>query len=214
MLINLPRWEFIFESHIHTMNITDPAHDLLHFQRVVALAKALCIKEQAQPEIVVPAAWLHDFIIIPKDSPDRTIASKLSAKAATDFLHHHEYPSQFIPDIAHAIEAHSFSAKITPLTIEAKIVQDADRLDALGAIGIARCSALAGVMERPFYDGQDPFCNSHQPDDTCNTLDHFYIKLLTLVDSLQTKSGQVEGAKRTDFMRLYLQQLSLELLIS
>jgi uncharacterized protein len=212
MLINLPRWEFIFESHIRTMNITDPAHDLLHFRRVVALAKILCEQEQAQAEIVIPAAWLHDFIIIPKDSPDRKIASKLAAKAATNFLNHHEYPPQFIPDIAHAIEAHSFSAKIIPLTIEAKVVQDADRLDALGAIGIARCFALAGVMGRPFYDAQDPFCKSHQPDDTRHTLDHFYAKLLNLVDSLQTKSGQQEGAKRTDFMKTYLQQLSSELL--
>lgn len=205
-------WENLFEQHIISMQITDPAHDLLHFRRVVALAKKLCRAEQARPEIVVPAAWLHDFIIIPKNSPQRKIASQLAAQAASQFLEQHGYPASLIPGISHAIEAHSFSANIYPHTIEAKIVQDADRLDALGAIGIARCFALSGAMGRPFYEENDPFCTQRHPDDSINTLDHFYLKLFKLVDSLQTKSGYEEGYRRTQFMMTYVDQLSSELL--
>lgn len=68
-------------------------------------------------------------------------------------------------DVVHAIEAHSFSAGIKPETIEAKIVQDADRLDALGAIGIARCFTVGGQLERPVYNSDDPFCETRKPDD-------------------------------------------------
>lgn len=209
---DLAAWETLFEQHIISMQITDSAHDLLHFRRVVALAKKLCQQEQARPEVVIPAAWLHDFIIIPKNSPQRKIASQLAAQAASQFLKQHKYPAFLIPDISHAIEAHSFSANIYPRTIEAKIVQDADRLDALGAIGIARCFALSGVMGRPFYEEKDPFCTQRRPDDSVNTLDHFYLKLFKLVNSLQTKSGYEEGYRRTQFMMTYVDQLSSELL--
>ena len=115
----------------------DPAHDILHFVRVVATAKRLCMAEKAMTEVVVPAAWLHDFVIVPKNDPRRTAASRLSATAACDFLRSLDYPECYLSAIHHAIEAHSFSAGISPLTLEAKIVQDANRLDGLGAIGVA-----------------------------------------------------------------------------
>ena len=63
-----------------------------------------------------------------------------------------------LPEIRHAIEAHSYSAGIAPRTIEAKVVQDADRLDALGAIGLARCIAVGAALGRPLYEPDDPFC--------------------------------------------------------
>lgn len=209
--MNLLAWETIFKDHVCSMEIKDPAHDLLHFQRVVKLAKELCHTEQARLDVVVPAAWLHDFIIVPKDSPDRKFASRLAAEAAFNFLSERGYPDSLIPDIAHAIEAHSFSANIPPRTIEAKIVQDADRLDALGAIGVARCFALSGMIGRPFYGNEDPFCNDRMPDDSDNALDHFHVKLLRLVDSFQTESGRHEAVRRTKFMELFMTQLSTEL---
>ena len=127
------RWEKVLESKIASTDLgNDPAHDLAHFRRVTATAKNLCFEENAQIEVVLPAAWLHDLINVPKNDPKRSQASRLSARAATEFLEHQKYPSQYLPAIAHAIEAHSFSAGIEPKTIEAKIVQDADRLDGLG----------------------------------------------------------------------------------
>src|SRR5688500_3716567 len=124
--INFIQWEALFYSKISEMDAADdPAHDILHFKRVVGLSKKLAQEEKAQLEVVVPAAWLHDFVIVPKNSPLRSKASKLSAEKAIAFLKEINYPKEFHGAIAHAIEGHSFSANIETKTIEAKIVQDA-----------------------------------------------------------------------------------------
>src|SRR6185503_808605 len=124
-------------------------------------------------EVVIPAAWLHDCVTVPKDSPQRSTASRLAAAAAGDFLHASGYPAEHIPAIQHAIEAHSCSAGIAPHTSEAMVVQDADRLDALGAIGIARILMLGGALGMPLYDPHEPFPETRPPDDRANVLDHF-----------------------------------------
>lgn len=189
----------------------DPAHDLLHFKRVVQTAKNLCVLEKARMEVVMPAAWLHDFVIVPKNDPRRKEASRLSAVAAIQFLKEIDYPEIYFTDIANAIESHSFSAGIEPLTIEAQIVQDADRLDALGAIGIARCFATAGLMKRSFYSEVDPFCESRVIDDNQFTVDHFYKKLFTIAETLKTQAGRAEGTKRVLVMKKYLLDLKSEI---
>jgi uncharacterized protein len=189
----------------------DPAHDLAHIRRVVANAHALAIAEGARLEIVLPAAWLHDCVVVPKDSPQRSRASTLAAGVASAFLRDNQFPATHIPAIAHAIAAHSFSAGIAPQTLEAMVVQDADRLDALGAIGIARCLQLGGALGKPLYNLHAPFPTSRPPDDTANILDHFYVKLLNLADMMHTASGQAEARARTAFMQQFLDQLGNEL---
>jgi len=204
-------WESKFESKIsETASSDDPAHDLLHFKRVVALAKYLCESENGNAEIVVPAAWLHDFVIVPKDSPLRSQASRLSAEKAIEFLRSIDYPRKFHDDIAHAVEGHSFSANIEVKTLEAKIVQDADRLDGLGAIGIARCFATAGLLKRAFYSSEDPFCDTRTPDDSQFTVDHFFKKLFNTAETMKTTSGTEEGRKRVAVMKGYLMSLRAE----
>jgi uncharacterized protein len=190
----------------------DPAHDLLHFKRVVKAAKMLCASEGAKAEVVVPAAWLHDFVIIPKNDPRRKQASQLSAEAAIKFLRELGYPEIYFDDIAHAIAAHSFSANIETRTVEAQIVQDADRLDGLGAIGVARCFATAGLLKRSFYSEDDPFCDTRSPDDQNFTIDHFFAKLFRTAETLKTKAGRAEGQKRVEVMKFYLQNLKNEIL--
>lgn len=208
----LNSWEKIFEDKIATVaSSDDPAHDLNHFKRVVTMAKKLCLQENARMEVVVPAAWLHDLVIVPKNSPLRSQASKMSAEKAVEFLREINYPAEFHQQIAHAIEGHSFSANIEVKTIEAQIVQDADRLDGLGAIGIARCFATAGLMKRSFYKAEDPFCEKRNPDDHNYTIDHFYQKLFKTAETLKTKSGQIEAVARIQFMKQYLQQLGSEI---
>lgn len=211
--MNVSDWEKKFEIKISEIaTVDDPAHDILHFKRVVQTAKKLCALEKGIFEIAVPAAWLHDFVIVPKNSPLRNQASKLSAQGAIDFLSSIQYPKEFFDAIAHAIEGHSFSANIDVKTIEAKIVQDADRLDGLGAIGIARCFATAGLLKRPFYSADDPFCELRTPDDSQFTLDHFYKKLFKTAETLKTKSGIEEGRSRVEVMKNYLLSLSSEVL--
>lgn len=130
------------------------AHDFDHVDRVVSGAKEIALEEGARLDVVVPAAWLHDIVTLPKDHPARHLSSKKSASAAYELLQEAEYPSGLLPDIVHCIEAHSFSAGIEPRSLEAWIVQDADRLDAMGAIGIARCFATAGALN--FSSGNSP----------------------------------------------------------
>lgn len=204
-------WESRFERFLTGLSEIDTAHDLAHVHRVVANARRLAVSEHARMEIVLPAAWLHDCVTVPKNSPCRHTASALAARAAGDFLRESAYPPELIPSVEHAIEAHGFSARITPGTPEAMVVQDADRLDALGAIGIARCLALGGAMGRPLYDPREPFPENRTPDDTTNVLDHFYVKLLGLADTMTTAAGRGEARSRTVFMHRYLEQLGTEI---
>lgn len=210
--VDFAQWEHLFYSKISEIaTLDDPAHDILHFKRVVELAKKLAREENAQLEVVIPAAWLHDFVIVPKNSPLRSQASKLSAEKAVVFLKEIHYPSEFYEAIAHAIEGHSFSANIEIKTIEAQIVQDADRLDGLGAIGIARCFATASLLKRPFYSENDPFCLERNPQDSHYTVDHFYQKLFKVAQSLKTEAGRREGKVRIETMKTFLASLANEL---
>ena len=205
-------WEKKFEDKISGIATSDdPAHDILHFHRVVHLAKKLCLREGANPAVVIPAAWLHDFVIVPKDSPLRNQASKMSSEKAIEFLKSIQYTEEFYHDIAHAIEGHSFSANIEIKTLEAAVVQDADRLDGLGAIGIARVFATAGLMKRAFYNPDDPFCETREPQDYQYTVDHFFKKLFKTVETLKTVAGREEGQKRAQVMRDYLANLKKEI---
>lgn len=207
----LAEWGLLFEAYLGEQRHNDPSHDLLHIKRVVATAVNLAAAENAHIEIVYPAAWLHDCVVVPKDSPQRPLASRLAAQTACAFLAEAGYAPAYLPAIEHAIAAHSFSAGIVPRTLEAKIVQDADRLDALGAIGIARCLMTGAGMGRPLYDTADPFCRSRPPDDQTATIDHFYTKLLRLAETMQTAAGRAEAQKRTNFMLAYLRQLEAEI---
>jgi uncharacterized protein len=204
-------WERRFETFLDQGAAGDPAHDREHIRRVVANARRLAAAERADLAVVLPAAWLHDCVIVPKDSPLRAQASRQAALVADDFLRGAGYPAKLLPAIQHAIEAHSFSAGIPPRTLEARVVQDADRLDALGAVGIARCLMLGGALGRRLYDPREPFPARRPPDDQANSLDHFYVKLLKLADQMQTAAGRAEAQQRSDFLRLYLDQLRREL---
>jgi len=204
-------WESRFARFLADNVAADAAHDLAHVRRVVANARRLADAEGAERAVVLPAVWLHDCVVVPKDSPQRTQASRLAADAVTAFLRSAGYPARYLDDIAHAIAAHSFSARIPPETLEARVVQDADRLDALGAVGIARTLMLGGALNRPFYDPDDPFAVARQPDDGLWTLDHFFTKLLTLADTMQTSTGRAEARHRTAFMQGYLEQLRAEI---
>ncbi|PSQ95528.1 MAG: hydrolase [Bacteroidetes bacterium SW_11_64_17] len=192
----------------------DAAHDQAHVTRVVATARRLAEDEEAQMDVVVPAAWLHDCVVVPKDAPDRAEASRRAAEAARAFLKSEGYPEQWIPDIEHAIAAHSYSGDVAPDTTEAKVVQDADRLDALGAIGIARCFTVGGALDQSLYDPNDPFCDDRAPDDDTYTLDHFYAKLLRLPDTMQTEAGRAEAERRAVFLRESLDRLRDEITLA
>lgn len=205
------QWEQIFARFLEQESNSDAAHDAAHIRRVVANARKLANEENATLEVVIPAAWLHDCVTVAKNSEERSKASQLAAEKAGKFLRENDYPSEYIADIMHAIAAHSFSARIEPESLEAKVVQDADRLDAIGAIGIARCFMVGGALNTRLYDPLDPFADSRPADDGANVVDHFYVKLLRLADTIATAAGREEAHRRTTFMHEYLDQLRREI---
>lgn len=190
----------------------DPAHDFLHVSRVTSLAAYIAGKEHADLGIVVPAALLHDIVVLPKNHPLSSKSSDLAAELAKKLLDEVNYPQEKIPPILEAIRSHSFGKNIVPKTKEAQVVQDADRLDAIGAVGIARVFAVSAKLRRPFYNNSDPFPSSHTPDDNTWALDHFYMKLLKLRDMFNTETARQLAEKRHEFMKVFLDQLRSEII--
>lgn len=214
MIITLDDLDARCEAFVREhMGSSDPAHDPMHVARTVTNARRLAAVEGARLEIVVPAAWLHDCVSVPKTSPLRSQASRLAAADAIRRLQDWDCDPAWLPEIRHAIEAHSFSAGIAPQTLEAKVLQDADRLEALGAVGLARTLMLGGFLRRPLYAADDPFCELRVPDDSASTVDHFYTKLLRLSATMQTDAGRQEAETRTGLLRVFLDELRRELAV-
>jgi uncharacterized protein len=207
----LARWEMQFEAHLRSEMNSDAAHDLEHVRRVVRSAEEIAREESGALEVVLPAAWLHDLVRLSKGHPQAEQSSRMSAQAAGVFLEKICYPAPLLPGIAHCIEAHSFSANLNPATLEACIVQDADRLDALGAIGIARCFATSGALGRPFYDEIDPFAQHRRLDDVKFAVDHFERKLFRVAETLNTPAARRRAGSRVELMRIFLKQLRREI---
>lgn len=209
----MQKFEELFQEKIQSvLGTKDPAHDLAHVKRVVGMAKHLAREEKADENIIVPAAWLHDLVNLAKDHPERKKASTFAADEALIFLKNVNYPEKYFKDIHHAICAHSFSSGIRPETIEAKIVQDADRLDALGAIGLARLFSITTQLQRPFYDDQDPFAQRRAYDDKLYGIDHIYNKLKSITATMNTDYAKSEALKRFNYIESYLAELKREIL--
>lgn len=189
----------------------DGAHDLAHLQRVWHNARTLHETEGGDLEVLLAAVLLHDCVAVEKNSALRSQASRLAADKASSVLQEKNWPREKISNVAHAIEAHSFSANITPLTLEAKIVQDADRLDSLGMLGVARTFYVAGRMGSALYDPQDPEAHEREYDDRRFCLDHFQTKLLHLADGFQTATGQRLAQIRHHRLKAFMEQFKEEI---
>jgi len=163
------------------------------------------------PQILLAATLLHDCVWVEKTSPLRSQASRMAAAKARKVLSNLGWPRHKIDQVCHAIEAHSFSAQITPVSLEAKILQDADRLDATGFVGVARCIYLAGARNAQIYDLCDPSAHSRPLDDIAYALDHFQTKLLGLCKNMQTAGGERIAAARAHSLNLFYQGLLEEI---
>ena len=199
------------QSEIKEIMDNDSAHDFEHVLRVYKNAQKICKKEKANEKLILSAALLHDIVSYRKSDKRSKLSSIESAKKSKQILKKYDFTSDEITIICDAIKDHSFSQNKIPSTIEGKILQDADRLDALGAIGIARVFATGGSLKRPFYNIDDPFCKTRIPDDKIWTVDHFFQKLLKLESMMNTKSGKIEAKKRTKVLKEFLNQLKQEI---
>lgn len=191
--------------------MADPAHDFSHITRVFKNAQSIGKSEHADMQVLLLAALLHDAgseSKISKGSPD---SDQISLRKASDFLSAKDVPEDVRKKVLYAIETHRFSKGIVPETLEAKILQDADRLDAIGAIGIARVFMTGGTLKRKLYNPDDPFCKSREPDDRKWNLDHFYNKLMKLESGMHTCYAKKTAKRRTAVLRQYLSNLQKEL---
>jgi uncharacterized protein len=180
----------------------DGAHDINHLHRVWQAAHTLLTDYPHADALIVQAAcYLHDIVNLPKNHPERHTASRQAARLACDRLARNGFPPEKLDGVAHAIEAHSFSAGIAARTLEAKIVQDADRLDALGAVGLARLYYTAGRMGSALAHPDDPLAMHRELDDRAYALDHIEAKLATLPASMQTDAGRRLGETRLAWLR-------------
>jgi uncharacterized protein len=189
----------------------DGAHDANHLERVRRNAESIMAGyPQADRLVVLAACYLHDLVNVPKNDPRRANASRLSAALARRLLAEQGFPAAKLDAVAHAIEAHSFSAAIPATTLEARIVQDADRLDGLGAVGLARMFYIAGRMGSGLAHGGDPLARGRTLDDKAYALDHIPVKLALLPGMMQTEAGRALAEERLAWLERFRTEFAAE----
>jgi len=190
----------------------DVSHDFYHASRVLYNAEMIATNEKADLNIIVPAALFHDIIVYPKNHPDRNKSQIESANLTSEILANiYDFPTYAIGKVQTCIRECSFSTGIIPELLESKILQDADRLEATGAISILRTYASAGIMKKTFYDPNDPFCDDRKIDTSKFALDLFYERLLKVADRMHTETAKSIAKRRTKFLNDFLNELRLEL---
>jgi uncharacterized protein len=185
----------------HATEGDDGSHDVAHLLRVFRNAMRIQAAEGGNARLLAAAVLLHDCVAVEKNSPLRTQASRLAAEKASGVLEKMGWTDKDIAAVAHAITTHSFSANIPPESLEAKILQDADRLDAIGMVGAARCFYIAGRMGSGLYDPADPMAQERPLDDKSFAIDHFETKLFKLADGFQTSTGRALATERHERLK-------------
>lgn len=199
----------LFEQ-VRGLSADDPAHDVEHLLRVSLLTLKLG-GERVEPRAAVCAALLHDVVNVPKNHPERARASQWSAAKARELLAGESLPEQQLSEIVEAIEDHSYSSGRRPRSSLGEALQDADRLEALGALGIARTFSTGVRLGARYFHADDPWAEARELDDRGYSVDHFFSKLLKLPDTLCTAAGRVEAERRTQILREFLSALSDEI---
>jgi uncharacterized protein len=212
---DLASWEGRFIDYLRQHgDHSDGSHDLGHFQRVWKAAQHINEAEGgvADELVLLASAYFHDLVSLPKNHPQRSESSRLSAERTAALLvsEFPDFPADRIGEVRHAIHAHSFSAGVPAETLEAKILQDADRMEALGAIGVARTFYIAGVLGGQLFDPGDPLAESRELDDKRYALDHFQVKLLKLPALMNTAAGRRLAEKNAAWLRLFAEKVRRE----
>jgi uncharacterized protein len=193
------------------------AHDAEHVLRVTRWTRRLAREEGVNEEYAVAAGLVHDLVQVPKEAPDRPMGGERSAVAGRAPLADSGFSALEIEGIVEAVRTSSWSRGLAPRSPLGAILQDADRLDAIGALGIARNFACAQEMASRsgtgrFYDPEDPLARSERRlDDRINALDHYGKKLLKLANGMHTAAARSESARRHAFLLQFLDQLEHEL---
>ena len=191
----------------------DSVHDFSHVLRVLTLAERLGEREGADPTIVRTATLLHDLAraddtemnLLANQETDHAI---IAAGEARRILAGE--PEDFVEAVAHAIKAHRFRNGIEPTTIEAKVLFDADKLDAIGAVGIARAFAYGGRLDQPLWGNVSDDYVPGRGDEPHTANHEFHVKLKKIKDRLYTESGRQMAVQRHQFMCAFFDQMAAE----
>ncbi len=195
------------QSYFQDVN---PAHDWFHVERVYRLSESLACAEDADLETVRLAALLHDIGRRAEDEGRIENHAEWGADKATEILKAEGYNTAQRTAVRHCIRAHRYSTDPEPQTIEAKVLSDADNLDALGAIGIARTFTYGAQYERPLVNPELPPESDNSPAGR-TSVNHLYKKILQLTDRMYTETGRERAQDRHAFVETYLKQLDGEL---
>jgi uncharacterized protein len=204
--------EVFSEVQARFVDFTDLAHGWEHVHRVYYLSLSIAKQEHANSFIVGMAALLHDVGRTIQE-PKKPHAER-SAILAAELLARYDLSDETQQAILHAILAHNYRRGITPATLEARVLYDADRLDSMGASGLMRWAMIfrhKKWSEWKSYDPDDPFAVHRTPDDQRYLLDRFFTKLLALPDAMMTETGRELTQSRLAFFNLFLQELQVEL---
>lgn len=189
----------------------DGAHDLAHCRRVARLASELAAEAGADAEACMAAALLHDLVYLAKNHPDSSGTARQGAELARTWCRDIPALAGRAELIADAVGSHSYSGGARAGSPEAAVLQDADRLEALGAIGLARVFATGGAMGAGLWHAEDPWGQTRELDDKAWSLDHFPRKLLKLAAAMNTPGGQRLAVAREKVLRDFLRALEAEL---
>ncbi|MCX8956337.1 phosphohydrolase [Erwinia psidii] len=212
--MTLIHWQTRFEDWLlENWPQDDKAHDISHLRRVWHSAQQILKSMPADELVVLTGCYFHDIVNLPKNHPERHLAS---AKAAVETRRvlldvFPDFPIEKHDAVVHAVHAHSYSAGIPAETTEAKIVQDADRLESLGAIGLARVFYVSGALGRSLFNSDDPLGRKRPLNDAEWALDHFQEKLLKLPQTMQTAEGRRLAEYNAGFLVTYMAKLCAEL---
>lgn len=187
-----------------------PSHDWLHVKRVASLAETIQNEEGGDLETLMLSIYLHDIGRAKEDNGEIECHAEWGAKEAEKILSKHGYSEKIIEDVQHAIKAHRYSNDTDPETLEAKILSDADNLDALGASGIARTFSYSGEFGRPLADPDLP-AEKDRSEKGENALNHLEKKILNLRNRMYTDKGLEIANERHVFVENYIQRLKAEM---
>lgn len=194
----------------HCVN-SDVAHDIDHARRVTKLSFQIAEKYNNIDHVVLLiSAYFHDLISYAKNKKNGEESSINCAKKVRLLISNIEISDLQIDMIISSILAHSFSSRSIHDSIESRILYDADKLDALGAIGVARLFAVSGSIGTKLYNNSDPFSMDREPNDKEYALDHFIIKLFQIPKKLYTPEARILAKKRIRYMKSFLDHLATE----
>jgi uncharacterized protein len=190
----------------------DISHDFGHACRVLGLAVKIAKEENADLDVIIPAAIFHDVLVYKgteKYDREHEDSAAFAGKILTKMK---GYPKSKIEKVSYCISVCSFSRNIKPKSIEAMILQDADLLESTGAVAIMRTFGSSAPMHvSAFYDLKDPFSTKRKPDNSRYSLDLFFTRLLKVNERIHTRTARKIASRRKSFLKKFIKELSIEI---